>query len=277
MKANFLSKKTTKAFFDQVLISPITGDELSHNGEVYQTIDGNEEYSIINDIPIVIDKKDFNEYLENKYTEDFKYFRSWDFAFVKNLKEKLEIKPDSLLLDVGGGEGFYSKCFNDLMIKTITADFSKYQLEKGKKKYPSLNFIAVDANKIPFPDNTFDVIFCSGLSSFSTKELSKSLALVDHLMGKLKTGGTLVFIHITNLTGKMNKNWYNITYDDLNYLFNKYEVTHKWFIPRPLVSNILNQLGFTLASSKFFGFIVKLTSFLSSKIRGRLIYIIKKD
>jgi len=270
-----MSNASKKINLEQILISPLTGLELKNNSVSYCT--NNEEYPVVNNIPVLITKNDINKYLESEYKLDFKYYKFWDASFIKNLKKKLKIKSGSLLLDIGGGEGFYSKSFNDLGVNTITADFSKYLLEKGKQNYPMLTFIAADANKIPFSNNTFDTIFCSGLSSFNTNDLSKCSILIDHMIDKLKPGGLFIFIHSTNLTGKLSHTWYNISYSDLNHLFRKHKVMHKWFIPRPLVTNILNQISFSFLSSKFFGFIIKNLSFIHHKINGRLIYIIKKD
>ncbi len=130
IKSNCISQ----IILDQMLISPVTGLKLEKKELLYQS--NNEEYLIINQIPILIVKEDLSKYEENLYKSDFIYFPFFDNSFVKSLKNKLQIQSDSLMLDLGGGEGFYSNCFNDLGINVITGDFSKYLLEKGKKNIP---------------------------------------------------------------------------------------------------------------------------------------------
>jgi SAM-dependent methyltransferase len=258
------------------LVSPDSGKQLVLKENSFQTIGSEEAFPIENNIPILVGKHSLPLYRENNYKSNFSYFPFSDKKFIRLLCNKLGIKKGDSMLDLGGGEGFYSNCFYNEGIAVVTGDFSKYLIEKGQNLYPDLDFIAVDANAIPFKNETFDFVFCSGLSLFNSNDLRSKKPLADHILSKLKPGGVLIFIHSTNLTGKPSKKWYPITYNDLDYIFQGTNIEHKWFVPRLIVPNLFGQASLTRFWSSLFGSVIKNLSFLHNRIRGRLIYIIKK-
>jgi len=66
-------------------------------------------------------------------------------------------KPFSLL-DVGAGNGYFSHYFEQLY-DTVALDFS-FQMLKAN---PCKNKVLGSANELPFPDGSFDIVFCSNL------------------------------------------------------------------------------------------------------------------
>lgn len=76
--------------------------------------------------------------------------RDEQFKKLSVIKEYLEVKKDDLMLDVGCGPGFSSKFFD---CKIIGLDSSKELLKKC-----SFETVCGVAEKIPFPDNHFDIV-----------------------------------------------------------------------------------------------------------------------
>lgn len=62
------------------------------------------------------------------------------------------------LLDIGCGNGFFTYYF-EKSYHTVALDFSLSML----KKNPALEKICASANKLPFSDRSFDILFCSNL------------------------------------------------------------------------------------------------------------------
>lgn len=62
------------------------------------------------------------------------------------------------LLDVGCGNGFFSYYFKDFY-RAIGLDFSEYMLNKNSCDLK----VCGSANKLPFKNNSFDIVFCSNL------------------------------------------------------------------------------------------------------------------
>lgn len=62
------------------------------------------------------------------------------------------------LLDVGAGNGYFSYYFEKIY-QTVALDFSSQMLAIN----PCHNKVLGSANALPFPDNSFDIVFCSNL------------------------------------------------------------------------------------------------------------------
>lgn len=90
-------------------------------------------------------------YGKNYFKEQSKLsYRPQIFKCVKAVRE---YRPKSVL-DIGCGEGYLVKWLKgDKEMKIIGVDFSEY----AGKLIPD-NFIKADANNLPFPDNSFDVV-----------------------------------------------------------------------------------------------------------------------
>lgn len=264
-------------FYEKILVSPISGKAIKKLESRYLTEDMQEEYTIINDIPALIKKENLPAYFNDTYRVNFKYFKYLDLAFIKVLCKKIGIKMGSVIADIGGGEGFYSHCLAKCGMYVINIDFSKYLLEKGLKRYRDVIFIAGDAKEIPLLNDSMDLVYCSGLSLFNTKEIRRKNLLIQHILSKLKQNGLLIFCYSTNLSGKQSKNWYNITKEDFDELFKGYNIISKWFMPRLFIPVISNSIYFNTILCGFFSRIIKILSPLNMRIiRGRLIYVIKK-
>ena len=183
------------------------------------------------------------------------YFCEYKILEVKkHEKTKKELK----ILDVGCGDGsseeFFSKHFSKSKITGI--DVSKVSIKVAKdKKIPRCSFLNYDGEKIPFKDNTFDVIFVACVFHHINKNFHQKIA--DEIMRVLKPKGRLyIFEHnpLNPLTQYMvndcifDKNAELIRSSELVKLFKimKKEIFYTIFFPR----------------SNFFKFLVPLEKYL---------------
>lgn len=96
------------------------------------------------------------------------------------------------ILDVGCHDGRFtfevSKLFPQAAIYGI--DISSEAIRFAKSKYPTINFLVARAEKLPFPDNTFDLINC-----FEVLEHVKDPRQVIRAIYRvLKPGGTFIVL-----------------------------------------------------------------------------------
>ena len=81
------------------------------------------------------------------------------------LYEKVGIKNTNLVLDVGCGSGFVTRDIAQLTKATIVAiDGSTHLLDVARKilnEYTNTTIAKADAQKLPFANNTFDLITCN--------------------------------------------------------------------------------------------------------------------
>lgn len=77
---------------------------------------------------------------------------------INYIKKYIKFSKETTLLDVGCGNGFFSYHFSRLCDVTGT-DFSRQMLVIN----PITKKFLANAEKLPFEDNSFDVVFCSNL------------------------------------------------------------------------------------------------------------------
>ena len=99
------------------------------------------------------------------------------------------------ILDVGCGGGFLSNPLSELGHDVTGLDISQESLEVAKKYDTSkrVKYIIADARKIPFPDNSFDVI----ISMDFLEHVTEVQEVVNEISRLLKPGG-LFFFHTFN-------------------------------------------------------------------------------
>lgn len=74
------------------------------------------------------------------------------------ISEKLHrIQPEQLL-DIGCGEGYYTHAFAADAQHTWGLDVSKTAVRYGAKRYPQVNFCVASSQRLPFADNSMDVV-----------------------------------------------------------------------------------------------------------------------
>jgi len=74
------------------------------------------------------------------------------------------MKNGDMVLDVGCGAGFFGQILKNKCIY-VGVDYSKKLVEKHKKYFNNVAFVC-EAKKLFFPENTFDIVLCSGVSQY---------------------------------------------------------------------------------------------------------------
>ena len=112
------------------------------------------------------------------------YAKSFSFAtrqFVEPLLDAVAAGAGMTVLDVACGPGVVSGQAAQRGAKTAGIDFSPEMIAIAKKSYPALNFHVADAEKLPFPDASFDVAIANlGLHHFENPP--KALAEIRRVL-----------------------------------------------------------------------------------------------
>jgi len=104
------------------------------------------------------------------------------------------INNGAKILDVGCGNGRLVRLFDNVDVDYIGIDNSVELINLAKKDFPGRKFLVADILKLPFADNSFDVVFCiSVLHHLPGKDLRKKSVLEMNRV--LKPGGHLILLN----------------------------------------------------------------------------------
>jgi tRNA (uracil-5-)-methyltransferase TRM9 len=122
-----------------------------------------------------------------------------DFGFVKEL-----VKPGDRVLDFGCGNGRLAGFLENTFQEYVGVDVSQKLIDAGREKYNrnNIKFLKIDpfADKLPFADNSFDIIFSIAVfHHFPGKEYR--LQVAKELYRVMRPGGKLV-VSVWNLWQK---------------------------------------------------------------------------
>lgn len=78
-------------------------------------------------------------------------------------KKYLNPSSSDKILDLGSGDGSYMAEILPFRNNVYIADISADLLEKGKKRFGFKTVLINKDNIIPYPDNYFDIVFCSSV------------------------------------------------------------------------------------------------------------------
>ncbi len=111
----------------------------------------------------------------------------------KKISNIISLEDSDYVLEVGCGAGFLSRDFGGIY---EGIDYSQSLIEKNRQ-YHKKNVFVCEANKIFYPDKSFDKVFCFGLFqyfptkkyAFNALEEMKRVARKCVFLGDLKTFG----------------------------------------------------------------------------------------
>lgn len=109
-------------------------------------------------------------------------------AWRKATVRAVEPNPGDRILDIAAGTGTSTEAFRAAGADPIACDFSLGMLEVGKERLPHLPFVAGDALKLPFGDNTFDAVTIS----FGLRNVVDTIAALTEMLRVTRSGGRLV-------------------------------------------------------------------------------------
>jgi demethylmenaquinone methyltransferase/2-methoxy-6-polyprenyl-1,4-benzoquinol methylase len=105
-------------------------------------------------------------------------------------------KPGELVLDLAAGTGTSSVPFVLEGAIAIPCDFSIGMLAVGKRVRPRLPFVAGDAMRLPFGDETFDAVTIS----FGLRNVADPSGALTEMRRVTRTGGRLVVCEFSQPT-----------------------------------------------------------------------------
>lgn len=146
----------------------------------------------IDDINMEIEK--FHEFELSGWQKSFKgydlYFKSLTSQIIDEMLTLVGISPSSVLLDVATGPGYVLEKAIALSVKEpIGIDFSYNMIQLAAKNVPSARLLEGDAHKLPFEDESFDVVTINfGVLHFKHPETA-----LKEAYRVLRNGGKLAF------------------------------------------------------------------------------------
>lgn len=120
--------------------------------------------------------------------------RRWRKAVVRTV----DAQPGERVLDIAAGTGTSSEPWADRDIEVVAADFSMGMLRVGHRRRPDLAFAAADAMRLPFADESFDVVTMSfGLRNVAVIDLA-----LQEFLRVARPGGRLVICEFSQPVNK---------------------------------------------------------------------------
>lgn len=114
----------------------------------------------------------------------------------KAVAQAVDARPGELVLDLAAGTGTSSIPFQQAGASVVACDFSLGMLEVGRKRNPFLDFVAGDATKLPFRDDSFDAVTIS----FGLRNVEDTTAALRELHRVTKPGGRLLVCEFSHPT-----------------------------------------------------------------------------
>lgn len=121
-----------------------------------------------------------------------------DAQWRKESLAAVDPRPGQRILDLAAGTGVSSVAFAKAGAEVVPCDFSIGMLSAGKKARPELPFVAGDATKLPFADDTFDAV----LVSFGIRNFVDPVAGLREMRRVTKPGGKVVVCEFSHPTWK---------------------------------------------------------------------------
>jgi len=129
----------------------------------------------------------FNQHAEKE--EDYNVFT--DASNLKIIQTCLtfsELPNQAKVVDLGCGAGIFTNLLRSLGLDVSGIDISERLVEVARKKYPQIKFTVGDVEKLPFPDESFDGVFLSGI----LHHLPDTTLCATEVLRILKPGGVFV-------------------------------------------------------------------------------------
>lgn len=156
--------------------------------------------------------QEISDRLRKDYTIDV-FTRSVMFPMLSYLNNRNGLR--GTLLDLGCGKAEKSNMFAGLGYTVTGIDVTKEYLDAARAAYPHISFVEHDISTLPFPDNSFDVVYSSSVLQYlDYPEVIKEVYRV------LRPGG--VFVSFENLRG----NPFALLARRIYKLFNFYYTSH---------------------------------------------------
>lgn len=116
-----------------------------------------------------------------------------------------DARPGQRVLDIAAGTGTSSEPFADSGVDVVPADFSLGMLRVGHRRRSDLGFTAADAMRLPFADDSFDVV----TMSFGLRNVAEPSVALREFLRVTKPGGRLVVCEFSSPTNRAFRRVYS--------------------------------------------------------------------
>jgi ubiquinone/menaquinone biosynthesis C-methylase UbiE len=147
--------------------------------------------------------KDFSEethWEKAAKTRMGKYLTQMETRFIHN---SVNLSHANAIMDIGAEAGRFSQVSTDKEATVVSIDINSYGLKRLHLKTKQVNVIQADARKIPFKDQTFDIIFMVETLDY-IPELNEALAEIHRTL-KPEASLILSFGNKSSLKSKLRE------------------------------------------------------------------------
>ncbi|MBT9256477.1 demethylmenaquinone methyltransferase [Phycicoccus sp. MAQZ13P-2] len=116
-----------------------------------------------------------------------------------------DARPGQRVLDIAAGTGTSSEPFADSGVDVVPADFSLGMLRVGHRRRSDLGFTAADAMRLPFADDSFDVV----TMSFGLRNVAEPAVALREFLRVTRPGGRLVVCEFSSPTNRAFRRVYS--------------------------------------------------------------------
>ncbi|MAF20053.1 MAG: hypothetical protein CMI55_00010 [Parcubacteria group bacterium] len=127
----------------------------------------------------------FDTYSEEKHYYDA-FFPETNKMIIDFFESKCNVIPGALIADVGCGSGTFTNILNERGYHSVGVDLSQGMLRSGRHQFPDIQFIAGDAECLPFASDSLDSVLLSAM----LHHLPDSVHCANEVYRVLKKGGT---------------------------------------------------------------------------------------
>lgn len=117
----------------------------------------------------------------------------------------IDPQPGERILDIAAGPGSSSIPLRRAGAEVASADFSLGMLRQGLKQSPELHFTAADATRLPFADESFDVV----TMSFGFRNVVEPEVALREFLRVAKPGGRLLICEFSQPVNKVFRTVYS--------------------------------------------------------------------
>ena len=133
------------------------------------------------------------------------------------LTRRARLAPASRVLDVGCATGYYSAILADMGHEVTGIDISAAGIIRARAAHPGIDFVLGDATALPFPEQSFDLVFAQGVSVANTRDTEAVRTWLQYLLRFTAPGGVVAFLGGSDLSGgePVESNWYNHRWEEI--------------------------------------------------------------